>query len=90
MECQESRQKTERGAVTARPRKRKLMTTISTTTKSKPQQQSASQSEQVQKIILRNPSRGQNREAGNSNRGTPGNGRGRKVARSKSALSLTK
>ena len=45
---------------------------------------------QGQKIILCNPMRKQNRKAGNADRGTPGNGRGRKAARSKRDLSSTK
>ena len=89
MECWEIRQKTEQGAVDAPPRKKFTTHTI-TTTKSKTQKQSVSRSAQSQNSILQNPSRGINRESGDADSGTPGNGRGNKAARSKSASRLTK
>ena len=59
-------------------------------TKSRPPQKSASQSAQGRKSILWSPSMGRSQKAGDAGSGMPGNGRGKKAALSKSALTLTK
>ena len=88
IECREICQKTVRGAVDTTPRKKKSMTQM--TTKSRTPHKSASQSPQVRKSILRIPSRGRTRKAGNADSGMTGNGQGKKAARSKSASTSTK
>ena len=65
-------------------------TTTTMTTNSKAQQQSASRLSQGQNIILRDSSRGLNREAGDDDSGVPDNRQGRKAALSKTVSRWTK
>ena len=73
-----------------RASKKNKKSTTQTTTKSKTPKQSASRSAQGLKIIFWSPSRRRNREAGNADSGTPGNGKGKKDVRLKSASRSTK
>ena len=60
-----------------------------TTTKSRSPHKSASLLSQGQKSILRRPFRGRSQKAGDTNSGTPGNGKNKKVARFKNASTST-
>ena len=68
----------------------KQKSTTQTTTKSVPPKKYASRSEQGRKRILQSPSRGRTQKSVDANSGTPGKGRGKKEARSKSASKSTK
>ena len=72
-----------------RASKKKKTSTTQTNIKSIPPQKSAYRLAQGRKIILRSPSRGRSQKAGDDESGTPGTGKKKKTARSKSASTST-